>query len=107
THPAGSSLNDLIKICAMSYNDFVQGKYDASFRPSECPAEFKPFFSGHEQGETPVFKLLSELTKMDLQLLTPEIYLYFTQPLRSGTYEFTITMRADDGDLTTKCVVGV
>lgn len=101
-HPAGASLNNIIKLCAVSYSDFIASGYDAAFRTPEKPIEFAALSLDNGIGAMPIFKLLSELDKDDFRLIDPEMYLYLPKKPNAGQYEFTITMNSAEGNLTCK-----
>lgn len=98
-HPAGAPLNDIIKICAVSYKSFIENKYTQPANHS-FPAEFDGLYLYRGIGSGPVFKPLDELGEEDLELAEPKMCLYFPEKLGAGPYLFTITVTTESGTLT-------
>ena len=102
THAAGASLGDLVKVCAVSFREFIAGGYDRASEGADFPAEFDGlgFYDG--LGAAPLFVKLTEWEPEDRTLIEPELYLYFTQRPEPGSYRFTVTVRTESGGLRTE-----
>lgn len=96
-HPAGSLLNDMIKLCATSPRRFIENNYTKeTYQFSE---EFKELGLNTVSGYQPVVKLLSELNEEDLVLLDNVCFLYITKKLPVGDYKFTIKTTVNNREL--------
>lgn len=74
THPADTSLDDIVQIHYYSYADYVR--------------------RGYPEGETPIKEYripLEDVAKNNLSMLSPRIRLYFTNTPAAGSYEMEIT----------------
>jgi hypothetical protein len=99
SHDAGESLNDIVKICANSFRNYIKSNYDDSFKSPDLPREFFGLYLYRSQGHYPIFKFLDQVTKEDLILIETTVYLYFTSKPVAGEYEFTITISSDEEPL--------
>ncbi len=104
-HPAGESLGDVVMLCANSYKMFVESGYDRSYT-------FPGYVDEHwcferKIGLYPIFKPLEDVTRDDLVLIEPAIFLYFAEVPAPGDYEFSIEVRSgeDEESLTGKVTV--
>lgn len=105
-HPAGASLNDIVKLCAVSYDAFVASGY--RYEPAAYPSEFESAcVPTYGIGTQPVFEFLTTIQKDDLRLIEPNFALYFTVPLPAGQYTFTLTVRGAERDLTQTLAVKI
>lgn len=102
THAAGASLGDLVKVCAVSFRDFIAGGYDRTSAGAAFPAEFDGLGFYNGLGAAPLFKKLTELRPEELTLIGPEVCLYFTTKPEAGQYRFTVTVRTGRSDLKTE-----
>ena len=101
-HPAGTLLNDIIRFAGTSINEFLQSnyiyQYDWNNKPANFPAESR--FTGFTY-ESPVNKLLSEITPKDLLFLTTYSWfgflLFEKEPTLSKEHELTVTVVLDNG----------
>ena len=90
SHPAGSSLNDIIKIHAGSPKAFINSGYKKY--NNKLTDEFG-MSSITEYGYEVIFKYLNELKPGDLDLIHDKCILYITKELPKGSYDFTVTMK--------------
>ena len=100
-HPAGTSLNDIIRFAGTSINEFLQSnyiyQYDWNNKPADFPAESR--FRGYPY-HSPINKLLSEIKSEDLLSLTSDGFwflLFEKEPTLSKKHELTITVKFDNG----------
>ena len=95
-YPAGKSLGDMIKLCAISWARYIANGYDHTLINPPLEPYSVWWFEGVR--EYPVFKFLNEVTREDLILVEPTMYLYFTKTPPAGEYEFTINvLLGEDG----------
>ena len=96
-HPAGASLNDLIRFCSATVYPFLQSKYTSRhvWTADDCLGYRAPSCC------FPINKLLSEIQPEDLIMLNPHIgFLHFEKnPSLSQTHELTITVVLDNGKI--------
>ena len=94
-HPAGTSLNDLIRFCSSTVYPFLQSNYTYRYTWTTDDCYYAPFFC------SPINKLLSEIQPADLIMLYPYLgLLHFEKsPSLSKTHELTITIVLDNGKI--------
>lgn len=105
-HPAGASLNDIVKLCAVFLQCFRGERLPA--RAAAYPPEFESAgVPTYGIGTQPVFEFLTTIQKNDLRLIDPNFALYFTVPLPAGQYTLTLTVRGAERDLTQTLAVKI
>jgi len=82
SHPAGTSLNDLLTISYSSYERFIQSGYDESI---SAPADYT--------------KPLSEVRSLSLLERNYGILHFTKAPDKSGTYTINITIHCNEGSV--------
>ena len=97
-HPAGESLGDVVMLCATSFKKFIESGYGKNGRDNYPDELNDAWWFGNMFGMSPVFKLLNEVTREDLILVEPTMYLYFTKIPAPGEYEFTINVLVGEGE---------
>lgn len=126
SHPANSSLNDIVNFISVSPLKFIESNYTKPFfinnesshifrtlylKSLEFSSQslyvgyFKDTFDKTATPFYPIEKMVNEITSKDLTLLAPTHpfdytlgYLYFTQtPDTPGDYEITVEMVGDNG----------
>lgn len=105
THEAGVSLGDVVKVCAVSFHDYIAEEYKSASGSEPFPAEFAGLELYNGLGAAPLFKVLKGLQPEDLKLIGPEIYLYFPKAPEAGSYRFTVTVRMETGEMSTEIPV--
>lgn len=99
-YPAGTSLNNIVKLYAVSPMRFIQNNYvqEESVAAPENLDKLLPSKYGYYS----VSKLLNEVEEADLTLLYNKCVLYFTQEIPQGEYELTITIDYQGNKLSEK-----
>lgn len=105
THEAGVSLGDLVKVCAVSFREFIAEEYKPASGSEPFPTEFAGLGLYDGLGAAPLFKVLKGLQPEDLKLIGPEIYLYFPKAPDAGLYRFTVTVQMETGVMSTEIPV--
>ncbi|NDV70365.1 hypothetical protein [Dysgonomonas sp. 25] len=100
-HPTGTSLNDVIKLFAASPYRFIQNDYK-KLDDYQIPEDIEGL--SFREGYYPVYKLLSDVTVSDLTLLAYDYYLDILPSLSTGEYNFTITVKFENGRILTGTV---
>ncbi|MDR0891124.1 MAG: hypothetical protein LBN24_00705 [Mediterranea sp.] len=99
--PAGTSLNNVVKLCAISPLKYIQSNYSQFFNwNTDRPNDFQGLsfaagcdFSNGLSGYYPVDKLLPELTPTDMTLLYGDVlYLKFMMIPEIKSHKITVTM---------------
>ena len=97
SHPAGKSLNDIVKFHGISPYRYITSRYTNQFdwnNRNNIPEGFDNYrLSPQASGYHPVFKLLSELTLDDFKLLGQSFNLSFTVAPPLGEHNFTLTFK--------------
>ena len=100
-HPAGSSLNDVIRFMGTSLYEFLQSNYTYKYDWENKPVEYtiESNFSKLPY-EAPRYALLSELTADDMRLMTVNIGVlhFIKEPTLSKTHELKIIATLDNGE---------
>lgn len=100
-HPAGTSLNDIIRFMGISVYEFLQSNYRYSHNWDIKPEGFEDELYSYSQSfHSPVTGLLSELQTDDMILLDNVGLLHFEKvPTLSKTHELIITVTLDNGKI--------
>ncbi len=103
-HPAGSSLADVVKICAVSFREYIESGYVTSPGAGDFPAEFEGGqYNG--KGAAALFKPLNEVTAEDLRLIEANFRLLFPEGLAVENLPVTVTVRTENDSWSTKAFV--
>ena len=108
-HPAGSSLNDIVRFLSISPKIFIDSNYKNFYDwDKNYPENFnieksiRDFFNVPEaEGDLlcyhPIDKMLSEITVSDLALVGWFIIVFEKQPDMEKEHEITVTIKESDG----------
>lgn len=102
THPAGTSLNDIIRFMGMSVSRFLESNYRYSHDWTEKPEGFQDEERNYSYSfHNPVTGLLSELQPEDMMLLSEIVgFIHFEKnPTLDKVHELTITVTLDNGKM--------
>lgn len=81
-HPAGTSLNDIVTIHYTSYADYVRSGYPKNYDWKNAGG----------------VKVLADLSKDDLMMITTRIDFYFSSIPPAGSYEMEVTFVTTEGE---------